>query len=185
VVGESASFHAVFGVSHSVHNAGVFGANDHGFGVIGTSEQGVGISGKGGRLAGLFEGNVEITESLTLRGIDVVGLLRRLQSLEAIFAELEAARAARSIISVQQGGPIEGGAVRLRVTGEHFRAFATIRIDVASSTSAGALNIVNTDGAGKIDIFIGLQCSVGTVLSIAAFDEVTQQISNTVKITCN
>jgi hypothetical protein len=69
VVGESETFHAVFGISHDVNNAGVFGTNNKGgFGVIGVSEQGIGISGKGGRLAGRFEGNVEVTGNLIVDG---------------------------------------------------------------------------------------------------------------------
>lgn len=71
VVGESAKFHAVFGISHDVNNAGVFGTNDKGgFGVIGVSAQGVGISGKGGRLAGFFEGDVEVTGDIRLANAD-------------------------------------------------------------------------------------------------------------------
>lgn len=46
VVGESVNFHAIFGISHSVHNGGVFGANDAGgFGVIGTCDTSIGVAG--------------------------------------------------------------------------------------------------------------------------------------------
>jgi len=61
VVGESPKFHGVFGVSHDPNNAGVFGTNDGaGFGVTGVSPNGIGVSGKGGKLAGRFEGDVEV-----------------------------------------------------------------------------------------------------------------------------
>jgi hypothetical protein len=71
VVGESDKFHAVFGISHDVNNAGVIGINDKGgFGIIGVSEQGIGISGKGGRLAGRFEGDVEVTGDIRLTNAD-------------------------------------------------------------------------------------------------------------------
>lgn len=67
VSGVSETFHAVFGRSQDVNNAGVFGTNDKGgFGVIGVSEQGIGISGRGGRLAGRFEGDVEVTGDIRL-----------------------------------------------------------------------------------------------------------------------
>lgn len=77
VVGESTKFHAVFGISHSSHNGGVFGANDNGgWGVIGRSDSntgvsgesatGIGVHGKGGQLAGLFEGDVEVTGDIRL-----------------------------------------------------------------------------------------------------------------------
>lgn len=83
VVGDSKKFHAVFGISHDVKNAGVFGTNDKGgFGVIGVSEKGIGISGKGGKLAGQFEGNVEVTGSLFVGGVNVAAQLQRIQQLE-------------------------------------------------------------------------------------------------------
>ena len=70
VVGESAKFHAVFAITHSSF-AGVFGSSDAGgTGVAGDSPTGIGVHGKGGRLAGLFEGNVEITGDLTLTNAD-------------------------------------------------------------------------------------------------------------------
>ena len=81
VVGESALFHAVFGVSHSSNKSGVFGVNNEGgwgvigqsasnTGVSGESETGVGVHGKGGRLAGFFEGDVEVTGDIRLTNAD-------------------------------------------------------------------------------------------------------------------
>ena len=49
----------------------MFGANDKGgFGVIGVSDNGIGISGKGGKLAGRFEGDVEVTGDIRLANAD-------------------------------------------------------------------------------------------------------------------
>ena len=81
VVGESEAFHAVFGISHSAHNGGVFGTNDKGgwgvvgrsdsnTGVSGESDTGVGVHGKGGRLAGFFEGDVQVTGDIRLANAD-------------------------------------------------------------------------------------------------------------------
>jgi hypothetical protein len=81
LVGESQQFHAIFGVSHSPNNGGVLGSNDGGgWGVIGRSDSntgvsgesatGVGVHGKGGRLAALFEGDVEVTGDLRLTNAD-------------------------------------------------------------------------------------------------------------------
>jgi hypothetical protein len=71
IVGESVKFHAVFGISHDVNNAGLFGTNDvGGFGVIAVSETGIGIAAKGGRLAGRFEGDVEVTGDIRLTNAD-------------------------------------------------------------------------------------------------------------------
>ncbi len=81
VVGESQHFHGIFGLSRDPNNGGVFGANESGgWGVIGRSNSntgvsgesatGVGIHGKGGRLAALFEGDVEVTGDLRLTNAD-------------------------------------------------------------------------------------------------------------------
>jgi len=71
VSGVSETFHAIYGISHDANNGGVFGTNDKGgFGVIGVSEQGIGISGRGGRLAGRFEGDVEVTGDIRLTNAD-------------------------------------------------------------------------------------------------------------------
>lgn len=81
IVGESAESHAVFGISHSSNNGGIIGINDAGgWGVIGRSDAntgisgesgtGVGVHGKGGRLAGFFEGNVEVTGDIRLANAD-------------------------------------------------------------------------------------------------------------------
>src|SRR5207237_1275403 len=71
VAAESARFHAVFAMSHGVNNGGVLGANDNGgFGVIAVSDNGIGIHAKGGRLAGLFEGDVEVTGDIRLANAD-------------------------------------------------------------------------------------------------------------------
>jgi hypothetical protein len=71
VVAESDKLHAFFGVCHNPHGGGVFGANDQGgFGVIGVSDGGIGVSGKGGRLAGRFEGDVEVTGDIRLPNAD-------------------------------------------------------------------------------------------------------------------
>jgi hypothetical protein len=69
VVGESTSMHAVFGITHSGF-AGVYGASDAGgTGVCGESNTGVGVLGKG-KLAGRFEGDVEVTGDVRLTNAD-------------------------------------------------------------------------------------------------------------------
>ena len=73
VVDESDQFHAVFAVSHSVHNGGVIGSNDAGgFGVIGQSDTGVGIFGSG-QLAGQFKGPVQVEGRVDMNGPLIVG----------------------------------------------------------------------------------------------------------------
>jgi len=58
-------------VGISTNGNGVWGQTDgRGVGVLGTSAHGIGVYGKGGRLAGFFEGNVEITGDLNLTNGD-------------------------------------------------------------------------------------------------------------------
>jgi hypothetical protein len=49
---------------------GVLGSSGSGIGVDGISNTGVGVHGKGGRLAGFFEGDVEVTGDIRLTNAD-------------------------------------------------------------------------------------------------------------------
>ncbi|GGQ85752.1 hypothetical protein [Streptomyces flaveolus] len=71
--GKSKSWVGVHGSSESTTGgSGVWGEHKGaGTGTIGFSAQGVGVHGRGGRLAGFFEGNVEVTGDLVLTGGDV------------------------------------------------------------------------------------------------------------------
>jgi hypothetical protein len=70
VEGHSDKFHAISGITHSGF-AGVFGVSDAGgTGVAGESNHGIGVHGKGGRLAGLFQGDVEVTGDIRLANAD-------------------------------------------------------------------------------------------------------------------
>ncbi len=67
----------VEGASSSPDDSGVWGHNDttvdnpwKGYGVAGTSDKGIGIYGKGGKLAGRFEGDVEVTGDIRLMNQD-------------------------------------------------------------------------------------------------------------------
>ncbi|MBC6988762.1 hypothetical protein FHG12_01885 [Hymenobacter jejuensis] len=58
-------------VGISTTGNGVWGQTDGaGIGVLGSSKSGVGVYGKGGRLAGFFEGNVEVTGDITMSNAD-------------------------------------------------------------------------------------------------------------------
>jgi hypothetical protein len=58
-------------VGISTNGNGVWGqAEGAGVGVMGSSAQGIGVHGKGARLAGLFEGDVEVTGDLRLTNAD-------------------------------------------------------------------------------------------------------------------
>jgi hypothetical protein len=60
IAGESDGMHAVIGLTHS-RFAGVLGISDGG---------GIGVQGRGGRLAALFEGDVEVTGDIRLANAD-------------------------------------------------------------------------------------------------------------------
>ena len=81
VQGESTKDHGVVG--HSVNGTGVFGISDNQRGVeghstkdhavVGISTEGIGIFGKGGRLAGHFEGDVEVTGTILAKDVVLAG----------------------------------------------------------------------------------------------------------------
>jgi hypothetical protein len=80
VYGESQEGEGVRGVGHQ--GAGVSGSSEQWIGVYGASVSGVGVQGKGGRLAGFFEGDVEVTGDIRLKNadcaedFDIVGLVK-------------------------------------------------------------------------------------------------------------
>jgi len=84
IVGDGAH-NGVVGRSRAGNHSGVWADNvGGGFGVAGTSDApgGVGVFGRGARLAGRFEGDVEITGNLTIQGVSIQLLLERIQQLD-------------------------------------------------------------------------------------------------------
>ncbi len=65
VYGESSNGEGVRGVGHSSNHGAVVGTNDN--------PNGIGVFGKGGRLAGQFEGDVEVTGKVTCKDVNLVG----------------------------------------------------------------------------------------------------------------
>jgi hypothetical protein len=91
VVGQSIGSDGILGMSNAAGKAGVAGVNENGgnglygrgningvwghcagqgYGVVGVSDSGAGVYGKGGRLAGYFEGDVEVTGDIRLTNAD-------------------------------------------------------------------------------------------------------------------
>lgn len=68
VFGISEKGRGVIGVA--IVATGVEGNSTSGAGVFGSSQTGIGVHGKGGRLAGLFEGDVEVTGDIRLTNAD-------------------------------------------------------------------------------------------------------------------
>lgn len=71
-VGKSSTWHGVYGETPSTTGgAGVWGEHKgEGNGVVGVSNTGTGVYGKGGRLAGFFEGDVEVSGDIRLLNAD-------------------------------------------------------------------------------------------------------------------
>ncbi|MGQ3685024.1 MAG: hypothetical protein ACUBOA_08505 [Candidatus Loosdrechtia sp.] len=80
VFGNSEKGRGVVGVAKNA--TGVEGNSTSDAGVYGSSQTGIGVHGKGGRLGGLFEGNVEITGNLTIQGVSIQLWLQRIARLE-------------------------------------------------------------------------------------------------------
>ena len=131
--------------------------------------------------AGFFDGNVWVSGSLNVHGIDVVALIQQLQQR---IAQLEGPVVSPQVITAQQLAPAQGGAANFVITGMGFQPSATINIYVLSNTSAGANRVVNSDGQGKFNVTFELPCTPGTVLSIKAVNLAQNQTSNTVTVTC-
>lgn len=71
VVGVAKQWHGVVGVTERTIAAGVWGEHKFdGSGVIGVSANGIGVQARGGRLAGLFEGDVEVLGDIRLLNAD-------------------------------------------------------------------------------------------------------------------
>lgn len=72
VIGKSQTWHGVYGETPSTTGgAGVCGEHKGGGnGIAGISASGAGVYGKGGRLAGFFEGDVEVTGDIRLTNAD-------------------------------------------------------------------------------------------------------------------
>lgn len=68
VFGSSEQGRGVVGVAKVA--TGVEGNSTNGAGVFGSSQTGIGLHGKGGRLAGFFEGDVEVTGDIRLANAD-------------------------------------------------------------------------------------------------------------------
>jgi hypothetical protein len=73
LIGKSTKSHGVYGETSETSStpvaAGVWGEHKgNGSGVVGISNSGAGVYGKGGRVAGFFEGDVEVTRDIRVKG---------------------------------------------------------------------------------------------------------------------
>lgn len=162
-------------VGFSENSTGVMGqADGAGIGVVGTSKSGVGVFGKGARLAGLFEGKVDITEDLTVRGVSIHALLQRIVKLEetvAIFLSNPTGTATpptMPVISVSREG--SGAESFFIIEGSGFLASKTVNIRVVDDTLQSLTFPHTADANGKINVRQSISCTSGLALHFSATD---------------
>lgn len=167
----------VIGVAKS--NTAVEGNSTSGAGLFGSSQTGIGVFGKGGRLAGFFEGNVEITGNLTIQGVSIQTWLQRIQKLEQQVADLQRQLGSSSgtgsgtggggtsspRIAVTQGGSSGGNLNTFTISGSGFGRNENVTIKVISRSRFGSPSSSDTptvaDSAGNISHAMGLFCDGG------------------------
>lgn len=177
VTGDSRTFPGVRGTS--VEGRGVEGWSTSGAGVIGISAQDVGVVGQGGRLAGLFNGGVDVDGKLRVGGVDLVELIGQLQDR---VAALEAAIAPRWNIHAQQLENAHGGVANVRITGDGFVRYATAIFNATDNTpdNGGFHGIVRSaDLNGNFDFVVQARCWPGTKLNIDAVDQANGAAAST------
>jgi hypothetical protein len=161
----------VFGYTTVPNASGVFGAhNNGGTGVFGLSQKGIGIHGAG-KVAGHFDGNVEVMGDLILNGASFSDLLRRVAALEQEVARLTGTvppPSTKPSISVSSRG--SGSGAQFTVTGSGFLANKIVTIRVVDD----ALNMTSfqqsSDASCRISANLSYSCSSGHSLAFSAND---------------
>jgi hypothetical protein len=144
---------------------GVHGQSDGADGIYGTSKTGVAVHGYGGKLAGLFEGGVQIFGGFVADGMNVVNVVQQLSQQVAILsARLNAlapaapgpnpgATATKGVISVAVQPDSGQNSYKARISGYGFQP--NENVNILSSTSGGAYSPWGAAGAnaqGNIDM---------------------------------
>lgn len=157
----------------SVEGTGTEGWSTNGTGVFATSQNGVAIYGKGGKLAGFFEGDVEVTESLTVKGVSIHALLQRIIQLEEAVSALRARpidvpTSSTPQIRVTREG--SGAGSVFVIEGSGFLPNKTVTIRVADDTLQTRTFPHSSDASGKIGVRQGISCISGLTLHFSATD---------------
>lgn len=186
VIGDS-NWIGVKGETKTLKGIGVLGEHKAGgSAVIGLSPTGIGIHGKGGHRAGFFEGEVEITGILTVQGVSIQSLLRRIQQLEQKVVALSGGTSSGRHIAVSKEGV--GPSTVFVVNGSGFtpNKLVVIRItgkqwpfnQVEFSETAG--------GDGKFVAKRSLPCGSGFPFTITSFEDADPlgTFANSVDTTC-
>lgn len=155
---------AVIGVAKT--NTGVGGNSTSGTGVFAGSETGFALHAKGGRLAALFEGNVDITGTLNVQGLSFQALVRHIQHLEQQINDLKqrlgsggtAGTVTQPFVtaSVELRTPQGSSGIHniLRVTGNGFQASEQVELSISNLSST----VITANSLGFIAWEIGVNC---------------------------
>ncbi|WP_394138398.1 hypothetical protein [Cytobacillus oceanisediminis] len=194
------------GVQGNGPEAGVGGFSEGGNGVLAQSKTGIGILAQGGRLAGKFEGNVEVTGNLNVNGFIYMGgdtvtplgaWLSRIRQLEAEVADLRSRlpvsgtfagsttttpSATVDVEMIPRTGPFND----LRVFGSGFLPNEPIEITYNSTPEGGnsGTTEATADSLGRFSNTIGVSCSPGIRYTAYARGKQSGRISNTAGASC-
>jgi hypothetical protein len=161
----------VFGYSTVPNASGVFGANNSGgIGVFGFSRSGIGIRGAG-KVAGHFDGNVEVLGDLVVNGALFSDLLRSVATLEQEVARLMGnfpPPSAKPSINVSSQG--SGANARFTVAGSGFLANKTVTIRVVDDSFNGTTFQQSSDASGHLSATVSLPCTSRLSLHFSATD---------------
>jgi hypothetical protein len=161
----------VFGYSTVPNASGVVGAhNNGGTGVFGLSQNGIGIHGAG-KVAGQFDGNVEVMGDLRLNGASFSDLLRRVATLEQEVARLignPPAPSTKPSINVSSRG--SGSGAQFTVTGSGFLPNKTVTVRVVDAAFNMSSFQQSSDASGNITANLSIPCSSASPLHFSATD---------------
>lgn len=194
VYGSNPKGNGVWGVSVSSKHSGVLGENStkggvgvkgesqDWYGVYGTGFYGVagvgkniGVYGHGAELAGLFKGNVEITENLIVQGVNFQTLLQHLSRLEEELSKLLVSSNGSSPNSLRPHPNIGtehqflsfGSTMNLRIFGGGFLAFEPVTVFIGILVNNQLTNslhfFIQANNNGTFDTNLRVFCTPGAI----------------------
>nr|WP_162305325.1 hypothetical protein [Brevibacillus laterosporus] len=194
VYGSNPKGNGVWGVSVSSKHSGVLGENsakggvgvkgesEDWYGVYGTGFYGVagvgkniGVYAHGAELAGLFKGNVEITENLIVQGVNFRNLLQHISRLEEEVSKLLVSGSGSSTnsprphpnIGTKLLCPPFGSTMNLWVFGGGFQAFESVTVFITILVNNQLTNslhfFIQANNNGSFDTTVSVFCTPGAI----------------------
>jgi hypothetical protein len=164
----TSSHNGVFGETKNDNDSGVIGRNfGKGFGVFGVSDNGNGVKGVSQNgFAGFFQGQVIVTGELTVQGVRLSDLVRRLAALEQQVKPAPSPTKPTIRVSSQGSG---SGSV-FTVTGSGFSANKTVTIRVRDDRATGFDFQQTSAQDGSLNARSSVSCTTGATLHFSATD---------------